>query len=331
MEFIISSDSLNKLAAIMGGSGSGGSSSGGKGMGKLSGVMQKFSIGNVAKLAAIGVGITMGVGLIRQVWKMMVQASPMLQSMLKLFQVGIMFILRPIGDFIGFLLRPMMIYLLRNVFLPWYRTMAPIMRMWGAQLGTGLVNFIKDPFGSLISWLEGTFWGKIVGIFVPVVGISYLVAKVWTAIQALDIDLGEIGAAVGANVQKFFDSIAIDLTSRWNSTMERWTAFTDLLSNGLTSVVTTISGAFEKFLVWFVGGLGNIGALLGGAWTSFTTWITDSLGGVGSFLQGAWDSFISFFTSIGGIWGLIGTAWENFLAFINDLGNILDSLNPGNL
>ena len=331
MEFIISSDSLNKLAAIMGGSSSGGA--GGKGaggLGKLGSVMEKFSLGNVAKLAAIGVGISVGVGLIRQVWKMMVQASPMLQSMLKLFQVGIMFILRPIGDFIGFLLRPMMIYLLRNVFLPWYRTMAPIMRMWGAQLGTGLVNFIKNPFGTLIGWIEGTFVGKLIGILVPIVGIVYVAGKIWDAIKALDIDLGAIATGVSSKVKEFFDSISDTLTGWWYSTMDRFTSFTDLLSNGLTNVVTKISGAWEIFSIFFVGGLGNIGALIGGSWNAFTSWISSSLGTVGETLKGAWNSFISFFQSIGNIWGLIGSAWENFLTFINDLGNILDSLNPGN-
>lgn len=313
-----------------GASGSSGKSGGGGGMGKLGSVMEKFSLGNIAKLAAIGVGISAGVGIIRQVWKLMVQASPMLNSMLKLFQVGIMFILRPIGDFIGFLLRPMMIYLLRNVFLPWYRTMAPIMRLWGAALGTGLVNFIKDPFGTLTSWIEGTFVGKMAAIFLPVVGIAYAVGKIITAIEALDIDLGEIAAGVGKKVQEFFDSVTVALTGWWTKTLGNFMAFADLLETGLTSVVTAISGAWELFSLFFVGALGNIGALLGGAWTAFTTWISDSLGGVGDTLKGAWDNFISFFASIGNIWALIGASWENFISFIDGLGKILDSLNPGN-
>ena len=49
-----------------------------------------------------------------------------------------MLILRPIGDFFGFLLRPIIIYFLRSVALPFYQTWQPIARKLGTYLGVGV-------------------------------------------------------------------------------------------------------------------------------------------------------------------------------------------------
>ena len=56
-------------------------------------------------LGKLGI-ITGLVGIVVGMVKLLVGSSPMLKSILKLFNFGIMLILRPIGDFIGFMLRP---------------------------------------------------------------------------------------------------------------------------------------------------------------------------------------------------------------------------------
>lgn len=327
MEFVISSASLDRLQAIMSGGASGGKE---KGVGKLQSIMQQFTIGNVAKLAVIAGIATTGVGLVKQLTKMVISSSPMLQSVLKLLNVGIMFVLRPIGDFVGFLLRPLMIYLLRSVFLPWYRQMAPLMRTWGAGLGESLLNFVKDPFGTLQEWVEGTMWGKIAALFLPIVGISYLASKIHDLIKDLDIDLGEITGAVGEKVTQFFNGIGTTLQSWSNTLTNTMSVLGNFLSTGIGAISEKIGSAWTNFTTFFNGSLGLIGTLLGGAWSGFTTWIFETLGGVGSTLQAAWDTFTSFFNSIGSVWSILGNAWNNFVSFIGDLGNILNTLNPGN-
>lgn len=64
----------------------------------------------LVKIAGFAAGITG----IASFGKAIIDSSPLLQAMMKLFQVSIMFILRPIGDFIGFVLRPFILAL-----LPW--------------------------------------------------------------------------------------------------------------------------------------------------------------------------------------------------------------------
>lgn len=166
-----------RLMNIVGGNvvGAGGTPSGGG---------DKNAIGkNIAKLAGIAIGITTIVGLVHKIASMTIDASPMFSQMLKLLTVGFMFILRPIGDFLGFFLRPLIVYFLRTFAIPFYRDFAPIMRKLGALLGTGfLANTQKaadaggKPFWEEGFGLEDAFknlesnvlgWGAIFDLLAP--------------------------------------------------------------------------------------------------------------------------------------------------------------------
>jgi len=94
------------------------------------------SIGkNIAKLGIIAIGVGSLVGLVSKIASMLVDSSPMLQQMLKLLHFSVMLILRPIGDFIGFFLKPVIIYVLRAFVLPFYKEMRRPMMQAGAKLG----------------------------------------------------------------------------------------------------------------------------------------------------------------------------------------------------
>ena len=76
------------------------------------------------KAAAVGLGIGAagaGLGLTSKI----IDSSPLMQQMLKLLNFGIMLILRPIGDFFGMLMRPILILLLRKFIIPFYQTVYP--------------------------------------------------------------------------------------------------------------------------------------------------------------------------------------------------------------
>jgi len=94
----------------------------------------------VAKLSLILAAITIMVKLITKITDRIIDSSPILQTMLKLLQTSITFILRPIGDFIGFFLRPFLIFFLRNVALPMYQLLGPIARSLGAFFGGNLLS-----------------------------------------------------------------------------------------------------------------------------------------------------------------------------------------------
>jgi len=73
------------------------------------GWMGKFGP-SVMKLA----GITMGLAALRQVGSALIDASPLLQAMAKIGNTAFTLFLRPFGDFIGFLLRPFLILMLKH-------------------------------------------------------------------------------------------------------------------------------------------------------------------------------------------------------------------------
>lgn len=350
LEFKISDSSLTKLQDIMSG---GGASNGGGGgssnvITRLQQSMNKSGIGALAKLSGIAIGVTGVVALVKKLTSLMIDSSPMLKSMLKLFQTGIMFILRPIGDFIGFLLRPIMIYLLRTIFIPWYRQMAPLMRLWGAELGANLVEFIKDPFGKLGEWWASIDWGRLLssmGGWFTGLGIITLLTAIRDFASRFNVDLGQIASGVSTRVKAFFDSIATTLTSWWDGAMGSLGTFTAWMSNSIGAIGNIVGGAWNNFvgyfkdrfgnisswvnsawsnfIVWITGNLGIIGTWLGTAWNNFTGFFTNIIGQIWNRLGSAWNNFLSFFQSIGYIWNLLGTAWNNFITFIQQLGDLI--------
>ena len=114
---------------------------------KSQGGLKDMMSGGLGKLGMI----TLGVGGILGVAKMFISASPMLKSMLKLFQFGIMLILRPIGDFIGFMLRPIMLMVLTKFILPFYQNALPMMQEMGTLVGEKLVPIVEGIIHGLVA------------------------------------------------------------------------------------------------------------------------------------------------------------------------------------
>jgi len=92
-------------------------------------------------------GILIGagsIGILLTVLKKAFDVSPMFQAIKKLLQFGFMLILRPIGDFFGFIMRPIMVMMLRKFIIPWYKDVYPVMKKLGTWIGNQLVPFVED-------------------------------------------------------------------------------------------------------------------------------------------------------------------------------------------
>lgn len=106
--------------------------------------------GGHGKAAALGLGVgAIGGGM--ALGKMIIDSSPMFQQMLKLLNFGIMLVLRPIGDFFGFLMRPIMLMLLRKFIIPFYQEYMPLMIEMGDKIG----NVIAPVLGKLLHFIIG--------------------------------------------------------------------------------------------------------------------------------------------------------------------------------
>tara|TARA_R110002124_G_scaffold168177_1_gene335667 strand:+ start:371 stop:1432 length:1062 start_codon:yes stop_codon:yes gene_type:complete len=143
-----------RLMAVMGGKTAGLSGLAGAAEGKGD---KSVLINNIKKLGIIALGVGSLVALVQKIGGMMVDSSPMLKGMLKLLNYSVMLILRPIGEFFGFFLRPIVIYFLRSVALPFYRQWLPIARSLGTFLGVGIASRQSeiDSVGGKAFWEEG--------------------------------------------------------------------------------------------------------------------------------------------------------------------------------
>jgi len=122
--------------------------------------------GGQGKMAATGIGLGAAAGGLA-LGKAIIDSSPLLQSMLKLMKFGFMLILKPIGDFFGMLMRPIMILMLRKFIIPFYQSAYPWFAKTGMKLGediSKLLDHFTNPefwtsFGiAVTAGLAGTAW-----------------------------------------------------------------------------------------------------------------------------------------------------------------------------
>ena len=82
-------------------------------------------------------------GILLMVLKKAFDVSPMFQAIKKLLNFGIMLVLRPIGDFFGFIMRPIMVMMLRKFIIPWYKDVYPVMKKLGTWIGNQVVPAVE--------------------------------------------------------------------------------------------------------------------------------------------------------------------------------------------
>lgn len=98
-----------------------------------------------------GLGAGIGMAGIVALGKAIIDSSPILQVMLKLMSTAVMFILRPIGDFFGILLRPLAVAMLKHS-VKWYRDLFPK----AVKLAEAVIDFVSDPGKGFVDWFFGT-------------------------------------------------------------------------------------------------------------------------------------------------------------------------------
>ncbi len=164
-----------------------------------------FSAGTVVKLAGLATGVA---GLL-QFRKMIIDSSPMLQAMLKIMHVAVQFTLRPIGDFIGFVLRPLLIpFLLAAV--KFYKNIFPHVMEHGTAAGEALAEGRPD--------IAVTETAKLTtDIYQEILDERYgRDVEYWEKVKALyDAELNNPYGrdAIGSFIQSVWDTLTLDLHS----------------------------------------------------------------------------------------------------------------------
>ena len=159
------------------------------------------------------------IGLLFMTFKKLLSVSPMLQKMIEVMNLAFNLVLRPFGDFIGFILRPIAMQMLQIV-MPFFKAAYPFLMSLGSAMGE---KFAKgDILGGLglmfeaikpsdvLAWIFGTITGDesltedntggMVGATGAVIGGGAIVGTVGgslLAMRATRYGLGKLGLGGG--------------------------------------------------------------------------------------------------------------------------------------
>ena len=239
-------------------------------------------------------GILLGAGAagtLLKVLKMAFDASPMFQQMSKMLKFGVMMILRPIGDFFGFIMRPIMIMLLRKFIIPWYTKMYPVMIEMGNLIGEKLsgafealaegdvskafailfkdVDFkqiLVDMTQGIRDWITNTDWDQVK------TDISNALIAFGTGVW--EYVLEPLGQWAYDELKTWWDNGVESITANWNS---YWLSVYSWFASGVGGIEDSWNKFWTGVWEWFSGGIKEIGANWTGLWTTIWNWIMDGI------------------------------------------------------
>jgi len=261
-------------------------------------------------LTKLGLIATASIGTLKGIEKLVslsVNSSPILATMLKLLNTGIMFILRPIGDFLGFFLRPLMVLFLRTA-IKLYQEWGPVLRKLGAALGAGTVGIVAGGMKNFESNISGTLslltgdWEKAAQITKE---SSERIGKKWgelvTSFEGIDFKLPSI-----EQLKFGFEVMIKKLINFAFSLPEKIRNSLGLLVDSFTKLFPRVSAAVSS-------GLGSLISFFGGLETNLSTLYTGvilpGVNAIGEFFNTmttsitdiitiAWDAITQFFQEI---------------------------------
>ena len=228
--------------------------------------------------AGIAIGAA-GAGTILKVLKMALDASPMFQQIRKLLQFGVMMVLRPIGDFFGFLMRPIMIMLLRKFIIPWYTKLMPVMIHMGQLIGEKLAGAFEALAEGDVVKAFGILFADVT--WETVYGDAFKGLATW-------VDNGLTGLttnwdAFWLSTYAWFTTGIAALTSPFS---DIWGGLFSWFTDGITILTEASSWSdfWDKILTWFQLGLDGYVLQFGDLWDKIVAWLKDilpfGLGGV---------------------------------------------------
>ena len=125
--------------------------------------------GVIAGALAAAIGLAMG---------KVIDSSPLLQAVLKIMNTSMTLILRPIGDLVGSILRPLALYFLKDVAIPFFKAFQPLSRD-ATQLSRGLASLLLNP----INMISASIIKGMKNFFPPLVSSK---ANSWSKIALED-------------------------------------------------------------------------------------------------------------------------------------------------
>ncbi len=107
-------------------------------------------------------GIIGGVSGAAILGKKLIDSSPMLQAMMKMLSTTFTLILRPIGDFVGGMLRPITMFMLKEIAIPMAKQGKGFMK-FGEEIGNKVLGFFLRPIESIKAAIINAVYPMIQG------------------------------------------------------------------------------------------------------------------------------------------------------------------------
>jgi len=272
----------------------------------------------VMAIQKIGEVIQEGVEIMKKIWEFMVQSSPQLRATIKLIMRGLMLFMRPFGDLIAIVMRPMARWLIRlnsaamkagkaagKPGSPEY--LQAYMKSWKEGFMGGVIENVMKPLFTVIKELLPPFIETLVPILVVLVAaitpaiISGIVMSIgqifadfgnWMAGGLFNIGynillgIGKAVLALGGAISSTIDAFGSAMGSTWDWI---WGGIVDAFT-GLWDTIKRIPEFFWNMLTGAFGGLWEkISGFGKWLWDTITGAFTGALKGIGGGIQSAKD------------------------------------------
>ena len=233
-----------------------------------------------------------------------IQASPLMTAMMKIMNTAFTLILRPIGDFFGAFFRPLFIYFLKEVAIPFFQAGRGWMKE-GEKWGHVALGFFIDPVMAIYSGAMKAIsqgWGALKGLF------GFEATPAW-------VDPATGLAEAGGPLEE------VDLFQRDPAKWLRQREGIEEKTTGSAGVHMQKDNIFSKFWETITGGVGGGLAALFGALFDTATWqavwsgITGFFGNIHSALSDAYiwlsEGFENVYVALEQGWNWVTMAFQN--------------------
>jgi len=317
----------------------------GGGAGGAAGAGAGSALGALAAVVIVAQGIQK---MIAKVVEILLDASPLFKQTVSLLKTGFLLILRPIGDMLAMLLRPIAMFFMGVGKKVMEKTRALIKEgdffgatvVWIQTIFTELINAIigaigeidwEEIFVKLADWLSRIWLQFVLGI-----GNTLINIQMWISTTISDALIG-FGEWLWNQITG-----AIGPLSKWLGGFGEW--LWNNIIGAIGSIADFIGGLGEWLWNQITGALGTIGSTISGfgewLWNSITGAIgnlADWLGGLGEWLwnqiTGAIGNIADIFENIGGSiesagGDILGGISDFFGGIANEIGGWFSGIKP---
>lgn len=283
----------------------------------------------VAKIGLIAAAITIIIKLITKITDRIVDSSPVLQTMLKLMQTGITFILRPIGDFIAFFLKPFLIFFLRQIALPAFRLLDPIAKALGTLLGGNLFSNLTLTYNPETDPFFGPD-GAFVDVGAKIVAFKEELSKLTEPLFGGVFSIGTIMLDFKENLINMLQLPSGESIKIGTLISDSIEGLSKLITDSMVGLDPLVSSVREKFDLFVTGllGVGSVlqeGVVVG--FENFVELIKTVIATISTTVLDAFSNVSVFFDMIGEAFGgVFETVKETILAIPEFISSIMEQV-----